>query len=332
VQRECLARQPWTGLGGVLLAAVAFVVFAFGGGGVEASLVLFGPLVNFALPVIAVVAFWWNDWPASRLATPWTGLVNTIMVGAAAVLLTVLGQGVVGRFDFQGVFHGSAFPATLPLGGAIFTVMLQLTLVCERWPLSGGRLWSGVAALGISWAVGAGAYFLLVHRDAGLHNPFAAADFGALLLSIGVWQALFFIALRGWPVNTIGRRWVRLLTGNVLVLGLGVGTHVVLRDVVRWEPATVSAACGCLITGALFVSVLFDGWPAAHLRPAPGRVVTLGLVAGIAWALHLGLTAYAATVPWTRVEPADWVTTAAVAFLGAGIILHVGIGLRWPFV
>jgi hypothetical protein len=26
------------------------------------------------------------------------------------------------------------------------------------------------------------------------------------------------------------------------------------------------------------------------------------------------------------------VTTAALSFIGAGIILHVGIGLRWPFV
>jgi hypothetical protein len=26
-----------------------------------------------------------------------------------------------------------------------------------------------------------------------------------------------------------------------------------------------------------------------------------------------------------------WITTAALSFIGAGIILHVGIGLRWPF-
>ena len=27
----------------------------------------------------------------------------------------------------------------------------------------------------------------------------------------------------------------------------------------------------------------------------------------------------------------DWITTAALSFIGAGIILHVGIGLRWRF-
>src|SRR5262249_15864544 len=27
----------------------------------------------------------------------------------------------------------------------------------------------------------------------------------------------------------------------------------------------------------------------------------------------------------------DWVTTAALAFIGVGVILHMAIGLRWPF-
>jgi hypothetical protein len=33
----------------------------------------------------------------------------------------------------------------------------------------------------------------------------------------------------------------------------------------------------------------------------------------------------------TRATPDEWLTTAALSFIGAGIILHVGIGLRWPF-
>ena len=73
------------------------------------------------------------------------------------------------------------FPATLPLAGAAFVAMLQLSLVCERWPLSGiGRIKSGIAALVLSWAIGAGAYFLLASFSylparqrvaVGLHNP-----------------------------------------------------------------------------------------------------------------------------------------------------------------
>src|SRR5262249_9682152 len=99
------------------------------------------------------------------------------------------------------------------LAGAVFTAMLQLSLACERWPLGGpGRL-GGVTALALAWAAGTGAYFLFVNLDAvpaaeraaaGLHNPggpVAAPDFGAALIAVGVWQALIFIALRGWPVN-----------------------------------------------------------------------------------------------------------------------------------
>ena len=48
-------------------------------------------------------------------------------------------------------------------------------------------------------------------------------------------------------------------------------------------------------------------------------------------ALNRALAAYADSVRWTRATPDDWITTAALSFAGAGIILHTGIGLRWPF-
>ena len=77
--------------------------------------------------------------------------------------------------------------------------------------------------------------------------------------------------------------------------------------------------------------MLFEGWPAARLSPAPGRALTLVLTAAVAVALDRALAAYADSVPWVKATPDDWVTTAALSFIGAGIILHVGIGLRWPF-
>jgi magnesium-transporting ATPase (P-type) len=232
----------------------------------------------------------------------------------------------------------------LALAGAAFTAMLQLSLVCERWPLSGiGRLRSGIAALTLSWAAGIGAYFLFVNLDAvpaaeraaaGLHNPggpIAGPDFGSALIAVGVWQAVFFIALRGWPVNTITSRPGRLLTGNALVLGPGVLTYLLLRNLAHWQPAAISAVCGCVISAALIVAMLFEGWPAARLGAAPGRVLTVALTAVVALALNRALAAYADRVHWTRATPDDWITTAALSFIGAGIILHVGIGLRWPF-
>jgi hypothetical protein len=162
-------------------------------------------------------------------------------------------------------------------------------------------------------------------------GPVAGPDFGSALIAVGLWQAVVFIALRGWPVNTITNRPGRLLTGNALVLGLGVLTYLLLRNLAHWQPAAISAVCGCVISAALIVAMLFEGWPAARLGPAPGRVLTLALTAVVALALNRALAAYADGVHWTRATPDDWITTAALSFIGAGIILHVGIGLRWPF-
>ena len=350
LQRQRLAGQPWLGVGGLLLGAAVFFALALGTGSTRTSLLILGPISTFALPAVAMVAFWWNDWPGSRLTTPWTGLIDTLLVAAAAVVLTIAGQAIVERSDLRGVFEASpgpgvpaTFPATLALAGAAFTAMLQLSLVCERWPLGGGgRLRSGIAALPISWAIGTGAYFLFVNLDAmpaaeraaGLRNPggpIAGPEFGSALTAVGLWQAVFFIALRGWPVNTITRRPARLLAGNALVIGLGALAYLVLRNLAHWQPDAISAACGCIISATLIVAMLFDGWPAARLPPAPARALTLALTALVALALDRALAAYADSIRWTRATPNEWITTAALSFIGAGIILHVGIGLRWPF-
>jgi hypothetical protein len=65
--------------------------------------------------------------------------------------------------------------------------------------------------------------------------------------------------------------------------------------------------------------------------PAPRRAITLALTALVALALNRALATYADGVHWPWATPDDWITTAALSFIGAGIILHVGIGLRWPF-
>lgn len=142
---------------------------------------------------------------------------------------------------------------------------------------------------------------------------------------------MFFVALRGWPVNTINRRPHRLLAGNTLIVGLGALTYLVLRNLAHWQPDAISATCGSIISATLIVAMLFEGWPAARLPPAPGRILTLALTALVALGLDRALAAYADSVRWTRATPNEWLTTAALSFIGAGIILHVGIGLRWPF-
>lgn len=343
--------QPWRGLGGLVFAAAAFFILAFSAGGAATSLLVLGPMATFALPAVAVVALWWKDWPGTRLHLPWTGVVNTVLVVVAGVALTVAGQAVTERPDLRAVFLATpgpgvptTFPATLALAGAVFTAMLQLYFVCERWPLDRlGRVRAGVAALLVSWAVGAAAYFLFVNvsdvpaaaRAAdGLHDPGGPVplpDFGAALIVVGVWQAVLFIALRGWPVSLITRRWIRLVTGNVLVVGLGAASYAALHDLAGLAPGAITPICGCVISAALIVELLFEGWPATLLSPGPKRLLTLGLTAALAVVLDFALSAYAHGVHWTRATPDDWVTTASLSFAGAGIILHVGIGLRWPF-
>ena len=249
---------------------------------------------------------------------------GSTVVAAIAVVLTIAGQAVIERPDIGAVFEatpGPAAPTTFPATMAL----------------------AGIAALVLSWAIGVGAYFLFVNISylpaaeraaAGLRNPggpVTRADFGAALIAVGVWQAVLFIALRGWPVNAITRRSMRLLAGNALVIGLGAGSYAVLRDAAVLSPTTIGAVCGCVITAVLVVAMLFEGWPAALLRPAASRVLTLTLAALVAVVLYGALAAYADGVHWIRATPGDWSTSASLSFAGAGIILHVGIGLRWPF-
>jgi hypothetical protein len=68
-----------------------------------------------------------------------------------------------------------------------------------------------------------------VRAATGLRNPggpVAAPDFGTALIAVGVWQTVFFIGLRGWPVNLSARRPVRLLAGNALVTPKFVGPAI----------------------------------------------------------------------------------------------------------
>ena len=158
-----------------------------------------------------------------------------------------------------------------------------------------------------------------------------AVDFGVALIAVGVWQTVFFVALRGWPVNLIDRRPLRLLAGNALVIGGGAATYLVLRDLANLPPQAIGAACGCVISAGLIAALVFEGWPGALLsRPDAGRLVTIVLTAAVAVVLNRALAGYADSVHWVRATADDWVTVSSLAFAGIGIILHVAIGQRWP--
>jgi hypothetical protein len=313
-----LARQPSLGLAGLALVVPVAVLLGAGLGSLERSLLVLGPISTFALPVIAMIAFWWHGWPGTRLRAPLSGLTDTLLVVVAGgVVLTIAGQTLVAHVDLRGVFdptapsgHAPTFPATMPFAGAVFVAMLHLTLVCEGWALRRyDPIAAGVAVLVLSWAAGAALYVGLV-RDGAI----SAGAFGDAFVSIGALQVVFWVVLDGRPFAAIARRGPRLAAGNAVVVACGcLASRVV-------DPALA----GCVVAAGLVVGMLFEGW-----LESPGA--NLIAVAVLTVALRAGLQAIADAGTWKTAEPDEWTAYAALNAIGAGIILHVAIGRRWPF-
>ncbi|MEV7630623.1 hypothetical protein [Actinoplanes sp. NPDC089786] len=311
------------------------VVLAVSLGGIEDTALVLGPLATFTLPAIAMVAFWWEDWPGRSLRAGWAGLTDTLLVAAAGILLTLLGQAVVTGLDLRGVFladpgpgHAVTYPATMPLAGAAFAVMLQLTLVTEGWPQRRlGRIWAGIAALAVSWALALAAWVLLV--DPG---PLAGLDretLGVWLIVLGMWQVVFFVVLHGRPFTRItGRAW-RLTSANGAVLVITAVSYPALR-LAGLEPGRVGALGGTVVAAGLVVAMLFDGWPGSRWRAPIGDAVVLVTVAVLASVLYWVLAAVAAARDWHRMTEQSWIALAALNFVGMVVILHVAVWRRWP--
>ncbi|MFI6083381.1 hypothetical protein ACIBBB_20770 [Streptomyces sp. NPDC051217] len=345
-ERQRLARQPGLGLAGLLFVVPVAALFAFGGGGAADSVTLFGPLITFALPAVAMVAFWWEDWPGSRLRPGWSGLTDTVFIAAAAVLLAMAGQVFIGHLDFDGIFdptpgpgHAPLYPAALPLAGGAFVAMLQLTLVCEGRPLRRlPRIWAGLAALVVSWGAGIVLYAVAVDFRAppgsGLSSesgPVPGLELGAVLVLIGAWQVWLFVLWKGWPFAEARESWQRVVPANIVVIGGSLLTYVLVHGPGDVGPATVNAAGGCFVAAGLTVGMLFEGVFRDRLRPGRERLATLAASLILAAALYAALTAYADTLDWTKPTSQEWVGHTALNAIGLSIILHVAVGRRWPF-
>jgi uncharacterized membrane protein len=295
------ARQPRLGLAGLLLVLPIAALLAVGAGGAEQSARVLGPPVTCALPLIAMVAFWWENWPGTRLRPSWSGWADTALIAVGAVVLKVVCD--------------SLFAEPLVFAAAAFIAMLELTLVGEGWPLQRlPRRTAGLLALGISWAAAAVVYFVFAD---------VRADLGPVLIVIGAFQALFYVAWRGWPFASIVARRRRLGSAHAAVITGGIGTYLLLHDVVGIGREPLAAAAACFVAAALMVGMQFEDWL--------DRGLTLVAAAGLALVLALVLQALAATTTFTRVSADDWVTHVGLNALGVSIILHVAIGRRWPF-
>jgi hypothetical protein len=317
-----VAEQPRTGLMGLALVVPMAAALAFGAGGADGSVLIRGPLVTYSLPLIAMVAFWWEDWPGTTLRASWSGWADTALVAAGAILLTGVGQIVVADLDLRAMFdqspghgHVPTFLATMPLAAAAFVAMLQLTLVGEGWPLRGlPRLPAGPLALAISWAVAVAVYFALAD---------VRRELGTVLIVIGAWQALFYVAWSGWPFSAIATRWRRLTCAHVAVVAGGIVSYVVVHDVLAVHAARLAAFAGCFVAAALLFGMQLEGWL--------DRVTTLLAALALAALLGVALRAAAGGVHFTRASADEWVAHAGLNAIGVSILLHVAIGRRWPF-
>jgi hypothetical protein len=325
--------QPRLGAAGLLIIIPCAALLAVCLGDLENAVLVLGPLTTFALPAVAMIAFWWEDWPGRSLRAGWSGLTDTLLAAVAGVMLTAAGQAVVADFDPSGMFradtgpgHGATYPVTLPLAGAAFAVMLQLTLVTEGWPLRGlGRIRSGLAALALSWLAALALWALLV--DPGPAGHVEPETFGVWLIVLGVWQVVFFVALAGRPFTRIARRGLRLPVANAATLALTGLSYAALRTWAGLPPGRIAALAGTGIAAVLIVAMLFDGWPATG--PA-GGLLGLGVAAIVTAALYGLLSAVAAAFDWQRVSTQSWITTSALNFIGLVVILHVAVWRRWP--
>jgi hypothetical protein len=340
-----LARQPVQGVSGLLLVIPVAAILAFAWDGAQGSTIVLGPLAVFALAPTAMIAFWWENWPGTRLRASWSGWADTLLIAAIAIVLTIGGQLLVGSFDLQGIFsanpgpgHSPIFPITLPLAGASFVAIMQLTFVCERWPFSRfGSTVGGLFALATSWTVALALFFALVDfhppPDSGLNSlsgPLAPAELGALLVLTGLWQVWFYIAWDGWPFTTVTRRQTRLLAGNAVVVGAGIVTYLI-ADGAGMAPVTMIAAAGSFIAAALLVGLLFDGWLPGSPQPSLSRPITVVVDVVLAAIFYAVVNAYANHLHWTIAHPTEWVAHVMLNAIAFSVILHVAIGRRWPF-
>jgi hypothetical protein len=345
VQRLYADRQPALALRGLVLVLPIAVVLAIGAGGGEGSVRVLAPIITFSLPLVVMVAFWWANWPGSRLRDSESGWADTGLIAAGAVVLTGLGQTLAGGLDPAGLFdpapgpgHVPTFPATLPLGGAAFVVMLELTLVGEGWPLRRLRpVPGGLLAVAVSWLVAVVGYLTVVEVRSpdgshviARHGPVPGAELGAVLVLIGAGQVLGYVTWRGWPLTTIRTRPLRLITAHVTVLGAGVLAYVLAHRLLGFDPVRIAAVAGCFIAAGLIFGMLLEDW-LARRSPRVERTALLAATIALTVVLALGLSAVARRLHFTDLTAADWVEHATLNALSTSIILHVAIGRRWPF-
>lgn len=309
-----------------------------------------GPIGLFGLPFLMVMAYWWRGWPVARASRPVAGAASTLLFGAGAVVLTIVGQLLVGDLDLEGIFRTSdsieegvrtAYPFTLPLAMAVIVAMVQITYVWGRWPLRRlSPLAGGWAALGLSWVIGVALYYGLanwesvpgpVRSSIGLRDPASlwdGVDLTALFFSILLWQSIFGVLFDGFPFLAFRRVGAGVYASTAAVFLLGALTFSLLQDGVHFAIGAIIAVTGSGVAAVFVVRVLLEAWPFGSEEPGIARV---GLFVS---ALVVFLVAYfalrAGGNEGEQPPVGFWIGVASLVFLVGGTIWHYSVWRRWP--
>ena len=297
------------GLRGLWLVVPIAVLLAVGAGGPESSLLVLGPLVTYALPLIAMVAFWWEDWPGTRLRASWSGWADTALIAVGAVVLTALGQAIAGGLDLRALFDAPAGTCRRSRPRCRWRARCssscsQLTLVGEGWPLRRlPALVGGPLALLLSWAIALALYFALVavdrrpaRRERAL-GPVAARTSAPRSSASARGRCCASCVWRGRPTCRLSLARRAAACAHALVLGGG-AAHLPASPGSCSTRRTVTAAAGCFVAAGIVVGMLFEA----------GRAALAALL--LAAALFAGLSALAGAFTFTRASREDWVAHA----------------------
>ena len=109
-------------------------------------------------------------------------------------------------------------------------------------------------------------------------------------------------------------------------------TYLVVHVLGQVSAGRTAAVAGCVVAAGLLFGMPFEDLLYGGVnRAAAERVVLLALTVAFAAVLAFALFAAADAVDITRADADDWVEQAALNALALSIILHVGVGRRWPF-
>lgn len=345
--------QPAIGAAGLVIVGAAWFVLGVLLGGPQNSLEIVFPITTFALPLLVVSGLWWTGWPASHLDRAGAGSTNLVLAAVGAMVLTGIGQIVIGGLDVDGIFSNNtaiadgtltSFPFTVPLAVAIFVAMLQLTFVLGKWPLATiNPVKAGFIALLTVWVVGIVAYLVFANWDLvppeardliGLRNPggpFWALDFVGALVSIVVWQLTFSLLLGGWPFTLIESAPTRLAVSSAVVIGGGWVTYLIVKDGIGWTDVTIIGVCGSAVAAILLLVLVFETWPFATQNPALARGQLVATAVGLTAALFFGLKAVGnGFETWDRQPVELWIAASGLNYIGGPIIVHCLFFGRWP--